>query len=72
MQSGIYDAYVEWLQAQKKNKEKQKGVHLKRDDSSKRTVLMESQVNKVLPACFHLGIYTQKLTTDLMFIFEGI
>uniref|UniRef100_A0A674N1T4 Dynein axonemal intermediate chain 1 n=1 Tax=Takifugu rubripes TaxID=31033 RepID=A0A674N1T4_TAKRU len=46
-QSEIYDAYVEWLQAQEKNKEKQKGVQSKRDDSSKRTVLMESQTDEL-------------------------
>lgn len=50
LQWEIYDAYMEELQKQEKNKEKQKAVPSKKDNdkSKKKMVLMESQVHKVL------------------------
>lgn len=50
MQWEIYDAYMEELQKQEKNKEKQKAVPSKKDNDKgkKKMVLMESQVHKVL------------------------
>uniref|UniRef100_A0A665T4R0 Dynein, axonemal, intermediate chain 1, paralog 2 n=1 Tax=Echeneis naucrates TaxID=173247 RepID=A0A665T4R0_ECHNA len=44
----IYDAYVEELQKQEKNKEKQKAIQTKEnDDKSKKIMLMETQSNDV-------------------------
>lgn len=46
LQWEIYDAYMEELQKQEKNKEKQKAIPSKKDDhkSKKKMMLMESQV----------------------------
>lgn len=50
LQWKIYDAYVEELQKQEKNKEKQKAVLSKKDNekSKKKMMVMETQVNWVL------------------------
>lgn len=47
LQWEIYDAYVEELQKQEKNKEKQKAAPSKKDSdkSKKKTMLTEAQVN---------------------------
>ena len=47
LQWDIYDAYVEELQKQETNKEKQKAVASKKDNDKgkKKTLLMETQVH---------------------------
>ncbi|XP_078139734.1 dynein intermediate chain 2, ciliary-like [Centroberyx gerrardi] len=54
----IYDAYVEELQKQEKNKEKQKAIPSKKDDdkSKKKMMLMEPQVKPTSLAPFTSGI----------------
>lgn len=50
MQWEIYDAYVEELQKQEKNKDKQKAVPSRKDNdkSKKKTMQVETQVNFML------------------------
>lgn len=47
MQWEIYDAYVEALQKEEKNKEKQKALPSKKDKDKTKKLLMESQVCEV-------------------------
>lgn len=60
LQWEIYDAYVYELQKQEKNKEKQKAALTKKDNKSKKKMmLMETQVNSVflILTCISLIVF---------------